>query len=171
MKYSQEALKLFNSKEVQNRFWSKVDKGSEEECWEWTACKNNYGYGMFTLNRTTHKSHILSLWSYLNKPPEGKLVCHTCDNPACVNPNHLWYGTQKDNMKDAFNKGRAIRVKTLTGEAHPGSKITEAQATEILRIRRDTKRGAENINKMFPGLGLGSIKRLIYNETWKHLPR
>lgn len=92
-------------------FWQKVDKKSDDECWEWLASKNNKGYGQFRNNKNTmahryswelHNGEIPKIDDY----PYTMSVCHSCDNPGCVNPNHLFLGTAKDNAIDRDLKGR-----------------------------------------------------------------
>lgn len=171
MKYSQEMLDLFNTEKVQRRFWSKVDKTNVKGCWKWQACKNPLGYGKFSMRGSnyeyfTYQAHILSLWSHINEEPRNRFTCHKCDQPSCVNPNHLWYGTAKENSQDAYIKGRLFNIATVKH-----CKITETQALEILKIRRDTGKGAKLIHKIFPDVGVYLIKDLISNKTWKHLPR
>lgn len=91
------------------RFWSKVFKSPS--CWEWIAAKNEKGYGLFyTPELQNKKAHRESFEMHFGKIPSGKCVLHKCDNPACIRPNHLFIGTQADNMRDRFKKGRA-RVK------------------------------------------------------------
>lgn len=87
------------------RFWSKVEK--TDTCWIWGGNKNQDGYGLFyPLSKKTAQAHRFS-WSLINGPvPDGLYVCHKCDNPSCVNPDHLFVGTQTDNMRDCKNKGR-----------------------------------------------------------------
>lgn len=76
-------------------------------CWEWKRATNNIGYGMFRwatgIMRTAHR---VSYELFKGPIPKGLVVCHTCDNPKCVNPDHLWLGTMKDNHTDMVNKGR-----------------------------------------------------------------
>ena len=86
------------------RFWNKVDK--TDDCWNWTASKNIQGYGYFRFDGKMRKAHRMA-WLLVNgEIPDGMCVCHTCDNPGCVNPIHLWLGTNQDNMDDMNNKGR-----------------------------------------------------------------
>lgn len=94
---------------VEERFWSKVDKKNEDECWNWIGAGRGNGYGAFKLNRKVIDAHRLSYELKNGVINNSKLyVCHKCDNKSCVNPNHLFLGTHSDNMKDAYNKGRVI---------------------------------------------------------------
>lgn len=87
-----------------DRFWSKVDRS--KDCWEWKAYKNKEGYGTFSIKNIQYLSHRVSLKISKNVVFNGLLALHKCDNPSCVNPDHLFLGTDKDNMIDKTNKGR-----------------------------------------------------------------
>lgn len=92
-------------KDFWDRFWSKVDFIAPNGCWEWKANLGR-GYGMFWFSKTPIVAHRLS-WTMLRYPiPEDKLVLHKCDNRKCVNPSHLFIGTQSDNVRDMYEKGR-----------------------------------------------------------------
>ena len=87
------------------RFWKKVNKKAGNSCWEWTACKAG-GYGQIYVRGKLVYAHRLS-WVWANgKIPKGLFVLHKCDNRVCVNPDHLFLGTNKDNMQDCVRKGR-----------------------------------------------------------------
>lgn len=115
---------------VAPRFWAKVQRGKPDECWPWLGCTTTWGYGSFKVGQ---KSFIASRVAYAvshGEEPGDKLVCHTCDNPACCNPTHLWLGTDADNGRDKDLKGRAVH-NGIKGEKHMWSKLTTAQVLEV----------------------------------------
>jgi hypothetical protein len=150
------------------RFWAKVDKSGE--CWEWTAGLNKDGYGLFRLNGKTVSSHrysyilhhplTIDLWEH-----REICVCHKCDNPKCVNPEHLFLGSMLDNSKDMLSKGRGNQPK---GEKNHGAILTETQVREI---RTRYANGGIWQYKLAEEYGICkmSIARIIRRETWKHI--
>jgi hypothetical protein len=120
-------------------FWDKVDIQSEDECWEWQASKDKYGYGYFSNGDKTVKSHRFSWELHHKKKIPNKLwVLHSCDNSSCVNPNHLFLGTHQDNVTDCYNKGRSR-----------GSSKPLFYEGEIWLIRRLKIRKKEGFRKHF----------------------
>jgi len=93
----------FSAKDIEKIFWTKVNKDSEDKCWNFTGGNTNGGYGIFR-GKGAHRYS----WELFHKTkiPYGKFVLHTCDNPSCVNPKHLYIGTQQDNINDRWRRNR-----------------------------------------------------------------
>jgi hypothetical protein len=142
------------------RFSLKFEVRGLSECWPWIAYRNLDGYGMFALvPRRPDRAHRL-MWQFENGAiPTGFCVLHTCDNPSCVNPNHLFIGTQKDNIADRDAKGRVA-----CGQEHCRAKLTAAQVREI----REAVGTHKEIGKRFSvgGKAVGDIKK---GRTWRIL--
>lgn len=111
------------------RFWPKVRRG--DGCWEWTACKTMHGYGRISVfRRGPQKAHRVA-WELTHGPiPAGKHVLHSCDNPACVRPDHLRLGTHLDNMRDMFARGRRV----ARADKNNAWKLTADDVREIRRL-------------------------------------
>ena len=153
----------WNDKDVE-RFWVKVDKSAGDEgCWNWTATRINDGYGHFWLRDRLVLSHRLSA-AMAGLDVKSLVVCHKCDNPACVNPAHLFTGTQADNNRDRSVKGRNGN---LTGSANGRSKLTEEDVSEI-KARLRAGELQRSIVKDF-GVTEQQVSSIKLGKTWSHV--
>lgn len=147
---------------LRERFEQKFVKGHPDECWEWTAAISSNGYGVIGLGRrtdgTTH-AHRVSYELYIGQIKDGLDVCHICDNRSCVNPNHLYTGTRKDNMQDCVKRGRTNKP---SGERHPRAKLT---VQDVIEIRASTKSRKELAAQY--GVGLSTIRKVLLRDSWK----
>jgi len=119
---------------IEQRFWQKVDKSAgKNRCWIWSGAKDKNGYGRITKEKyvKTYRAHVFSYELHNNQIPKGMLVCHSCDNPPCVNPKHLWIGTVRDNNHDKMKKGRCV---SFSGEKNPMVKLTDKKVKKILLL-------------------------------------
>lgn len=142
---------------IEDAFWEKVDKKSSDECWEWIASIQADGYGNFK-GKLAHRVS----WELANgEIIKGLCVCHKCDNPACVNPNHLFLGTQLDNMRDMVSKGRGH---DHHGENNPKAKLTEKDVFQIHRLKNSGVSNREIANDF--GVTSTTISYILAGKTW-----
>ena len=152
--------------DMPERFWSFVGRRGEKECWLWNGSLNANGYGQFTWVTAGKRTHIATRIAYRlvnGEIPPKMFVCHSCDNPRCVNPAHLWLGTAKDNMQDASKKGR-IRSGGLRGEAHGCAKLNEISVREIRASNLPRKALANHY-----GVTPEAISLIVKRKTWRHV--
>lgn len=147
------------------RFWRRVTK--TDTCWIWNGSSSKQGYGRFQIDGKGGPHLLAHRFSYTmhnGDIPDGMVVMHKCDNPSCVNPDHLGIGTYKDNMADMRAKGRD-RPTGVKGEENPRSKLTE----EIVRfIRANPQMGHKEIADMH-GLSPNAIRGVRIGRTWRHV--
>jgi hypothetical protein len=151
---------------IEERFFRHIEK--TDGCWLWTGRLVGKGYGSLGMGGkgAKHKlSHRLSYEIHHGEIPDGMVVMHKCDNPRCVNPNHLEVGTQSQNIKDAFARGRKLNLPSgLKGESHGASKLNNAS---VINIRESTLSIAE-LAKLY-GVSNTAIERVRARKTWRHI--
>lgn len=150
------------------RFWSKVDIKGPDECWPWLAGKLKPGYGIFMMKgNVTLRAHRISFTLTNEQIPSGLDVCHKCDNPPCVNPNHLFLGTMQQNLKDASSKHRCAvqqHPEIIRGERNGSSKLND----EIVRIIRKKEMSISVAARSF-GVATTTIKKIRNRTLWSHV--
>jgi hypothetical protein len=151
--------------------WSKVDKKGEDDCWNWKGYKNVQGYGRTWIDDHGYYAHrvIFNLANpntiNLSAPKdtdESGFLLHTCDNPSCCNPKHLWVGNHADNMADKVAKGRSP---DYSGDKGPRCKLSMVQAREIRQLRKEGV-SARDLAKRYE-ISLPSIKTLLRGDSYK----
>lgn len=129
-------------------------------CWEWTGLKDKDGYGLMPYAGKMWRANIVSLTLNGRAPGKGQMACHTCDNPPCVNPAHLYPGTNQQNVDDAVSKDRHMR-----GERSAHAKLTDE---DVVAIRISTLSDTAIADKY--GVSRSNVTLIRNRRTWKHLP-
>lgn len=163
------------AKALSERFWPKVDKSGA--CWTWTAARDFHGYGRFSVARGKAAQAHRVAWMLAHGPvPAGMLVLHRCDNPPCVNPSHLFVGTDGDNAADKVSKGRQLKgdaqrratAATLRrGSASNLAVMTEAVVREARRRRSEGAQADELAREA--GVSVSTMNRALAGQTWRHV--
>jgi hypothetical protein len=149
--------------DITERFWSKVDTSAE--CWIWTAAKRRDGYGMFQSETARNEVAHRVAWRLTHGPiPDGMCICHHCDNPPCVRPDHLFLGTVADNNRDKTEKGRQS-----AGEKNAAARIGRAEALKIVEQRRLGATSAALSGEF--GLCISQIRNIVRGNNWKMVAR
>ncbi len=176
----------YRKKDPVTEFWNRVIKGSsEDDCWDWSGARFDNGYARASCGPEMY-AHRLSYITNVGPIPEGLQVLHSCDNPPCTNPRHLFIGTPQDNTDDMWSKGRANPPKPgfrlgiphstpekMRGEMNGNSKLSEA---DILEIRRRYKRISykkSNTKELADEFGVccNCIRDVIKGKRWNHVQK
>lgn len=141
---------------------------SDSGCWEWTGTKNAKGYGFIQADAKRWMTHRYSYHIHHGQIPDGMFVCHKCDNPKCINPDHLFAGTQKDNMNDMVKKGRAHKV-GRSGTENPNNKLTEQDVLAIRAAWGVSCKSYPQIVKQFGLKSSGHARKIITRMIWNQI--
>ena len=176
--FEQSIRKNYLARRIQE-FWTYVDKSGD--CWLWTGGLS-HGYGRISFDCKDVRAHRFSWIIHFGDIQPGLYVCHKCDNPRCVRPDHLFLGTASDNMRDCANKGRLNSqqgpwfpgprspeqvARWLRGEKSPRSKVTETDVRQI-RALYAKGRSFSDIAARF-GISSTTVGHIVHRRTWRHV--
>lgn len=156
---SMKAMQLARHGTIEDRFFSRF-KVSESGCWIWSAHCDKDGYGVLPGNEVSIRAHRFSFIHHFGPIDDGAIICHKCDNPGCVNPEHLFSGTTKENCQDMLLKGRDKMV----GSRNNKAKLNEEQVAFI----RQSTLSALSLSIKF-SVSKSAIKRIKNGTQWRHV--
>jgi len=170
MLYLRTSIK-YTQEQREAAFWHKVKKRNANECWEWLAYKDQKGYGIFYTGKKNEHAHRFALELKLGrKLIKGEHSLHHCDNPGCVNPLHLFSGTNSDNVKDKMDKGRhkvGSGENAVKGEHHHKAKLKNEDIIKIRKLHQEGVKATKLASKY--NVDRVSIHNIVSRRTWKHL--
>ncbi len=138
-------------------------KPAENGCINFTGSKSSFGHGEIAYRGKKYRAHRLAYIEYVGPISEGLVVCHKCDNPSCINPDHFFVGTQAENLRDAINKKR-MKAPNPRGVKHGLAKLTDEN---VIAIRKDVR--TQRLIAADYGVHQTTIKNIKLNRTWKHV--
>lgn len=149
---------------IEKRFWNHVGTKEKGKCWNWIGCTGRGGYGVLSTLRNLAgiKAHRLSWMIHYGNIPDGLFVCHACDNPGCVNPDHLMLGTTIANTIDAYKKKRLKMYKWGFGENNNSAKLSNDQ---VKLIREEYANGSQ-YKELAEKYQCSNIQRIVRNESY-----
>ena len=155
------------------RFWRYANPRGESDCWEWMSTLDTKGYGRMIVKRRQVSAHRFSWELHKGSIPKGLHVCHHCDNPRCVNPTHLFLGTQQDNMDDMNRKNRGRHPLGGVHIVRPSStyrcKLSEALVGEIRERYTQGNISMRTLAHEY-GVSKSAITSVVTRRTWRHIP-
>lgn len=165
--YFDRGPRIWSLDDIEERLLENLVVDSKTNCWEWCGTRNNKRYGVLVLTMAKYLlAHRVAAWLFI---PDFEItsklfVCHKCDNPPCCNPDHLFIGTNSDNIRDCVKKGRFTRPR---GEKHYEAKLNQFQVRRI-RLLNQIKGSERFIARLF-GVSRGAVRCILNGRTWAHL--
>lgn len=153
------------ARNAKEKFKESVFPNPVTKCWMWMACTNRRNYGIMGIVSAPWLAHRYSYERFVGPIPDGLEVLHNCDNPSCVNPDHLRVGTQTENMRDMDMRGRRVNT-PQRGERHGCSKLT-ADNVNSIRLRHSSPKDTATLALEF-GVSTSAVRRIISGKNWKH---
>lgn len=170
-------LPAFSPQDI-DRFWPKAQCSTPDECWPWQGRHYRAGYGKFTKRKVEYAAHRVAYFLSYGIDPGESLVCHACDNPACVNGRHLFLGSHAVNAVDMIRKGRSATgdkngmrthpERTSPGERNGAAKLTADIVREIRR-RYDSKEASQYTLARDYHVWQMTVSRIVRRVSWKHI--
>jgi len=158
---------IVEPEELKRRFYLGVPKGkSADECWEWSMSRLKSGYGRVIIGGRQIRAHRVSYEVAHGRVPSGLSVLHHCDNPPCVNPVHLYAGTQLENCRDVYARNRMPTGFQAKAEDHPMRKLSWESVREI-RSQSYSKHGAKAAAAKALGISKGNFSKILSGRIWK----
>lgn len=155
---------MVDAEDVRRRFWQKVVVG--DACWEWVAAHGTSGCGQLSFDRRVVGAPRVSWWLHYGRMPlRSEHVCHRCDNPKCVRPDHLFLGSARDNMRDCIEKGRFKFLQPRFGVKNNNAKMTKAAVRKMRRLHK----GGATISTLAREFRLArsTARAIVCGRTWR----
>jgi len=151
------------SKVLEEKFWEKAVRQTDNECWNWSGNINSNGYGRVLIKKEHIFAHRASWMIHFGEIPKGMHVCHHCDNRACINPVHLFLGTNLDNINDKMKKGRQSR-----GIERPAAKLDNNKVRKIRYLFHEREYSNKKLSMMF-NVAKSQISEVVHYKSWRHV--
>lgn len=159
---------------ARKRFEAGFKRGRHTACWLWLRNKDEHGYGKAFVGGRYERAHRVAHVLYIGDIPRGLFVLHHCDTPGCVNPRHLYAGTQQDNMDDCVARGRTSKRKGILYNTNPArgedAGLAKLKARDIVRIRALAKTTTFRVLGRKFRVTKSTIATAVYGTTWAHIP-
>lgn len=155
---------LIHGPTLRRRFWAKVKKGPG--CWVWTGGCDQDGYGLVQASRpstATLRAHRIAWQLHYGEHPRDRLICHSCDNPGCVRPDHLFVGSPAENTRDAASKGRMAR-----GERNAAARLGPEQVKALRKEYRAGGVSQVSLGRKY-GISQSQVSVIVRCESWRHI--